>query len=281
MKAGLIGYYGFGNYGDEIFCELWKRRFPENRILGRDYAGKYDDLDLVIIGGGDLIYGNGWSAGYFRDSIPKDMPVYVVGVGVSTTHPMIAEKVTELSRWFDEHNVKCIITRDQESANWLNKSVAIPNTSGVEVGVDLAWAWDFDRFKHIKRHGSGIIVRREMKDIPRMYNERYIFASMGQELQWDVETLNPDNMEFWPYSIDEITMQIAGCEVIYSSKLHGCIAAIAMGIPVIKLLNTSKFENLFNSFGCTSNLITGRSHEAYLLGQQAKEIIRTITQYTT
>lgn len=63
MRVGLVGYFGFGNYGDELYIRVHQRLFAghETRILQGCRAiaphdpAEIDRQDLVVIGGGDLV----------------------------------------------------------------------------------------------------------------------------------------------------------------------------------------------------------------------------------
>ena len=63
MNIGLVGYFGSGNYGDELFVELFQRSFAghELTVLHASAAnGKHDVAevmrqDAIIVGGGDLL----------------------------------------------------------------------------------------------------------------------------------------------------------------------------------------------------------------------------------
>src|SRR3954470_5444082 len=65
--AGVVGYYGWGNYGDELFLEVFRQRLEpairlrrvldhraglfRHRAIGRAIRA----VDLVLIGGGDIV----------------------------------------------------------------------------------------------------------------------------------------------------------------------------------------------------------------------------------
>ena len=93
--VGLVGYYGWGNYGDELFERVFRERLDHDvrlrLVLDRtarpnakvSLSRAVSRSDAIVIGGGDLvvpwldrnIY---WSTEYLR------RPVFVSGVGAAT-----------------------------------------------------------------------------------------------------------------------------------------------------------------------------------------------------
>ena len=48
-----------------------------------------------------------------------------------------------------------------------------------------------------------------------------------------------------PNDLVELTRQIGACDVLASTKFHGCVVAMAYGVPAITLTTTDKFLNLY------------------------------------
>ena len=91
--SGLVGFYGPGNYGDELFLDVFRRYLgpvadvgvvfdsPSRPYFHRPVRDVVREHDAIVIGGGDLFvpWGLGdryWLTDYLR------RPVHVIGVGV-------------------------------------------------------------------------------------------------------------------------------------------------------------------------------------------------------
>ena len=92
-RLGLVGFYGWGNYGDELFIDAFREHLspavaltvvPQKKRRSRflpPVAPSLRDLDAVLIGGGDLVVPWNLSTHYW-DPRYLAKPVYIHGVGV-------------------------------------------------------------------------------------------------------------------------------------------------------------------------------------------------------
>ena len=131
-RVGLVGFYGPGNYGDELFLDVFRRHLGEVADVGvvfesatrpyferpvRDVVREYD---AIVIGGGDLVIpwapsDRYWLTDYLR------RPVHVIGVGVPTWRPAKPKVVEALGDFLRHRNVRSITARDDESATWIRE----------------------------------------------------------------------------------------------------------------------------------------------------------------
>jgi polysaccharide pyruvyl transferase WcaK-like protein len=127
-RIGLVGYFGWGNYGDELFLRVWNKELarvgrPEvvHQLTRAPYftdppkrvAKRYD---AFVIGGGDLVVPWNFSRLYWRPEwLTK--PVYVAGVGVPTWGEPKDSVIQDLRRFLQHPNVRYISARDPESAS--------------------------------------------------------------------------------------------------------------------------------------------------------------------
>ena len=94
-KIAMVGYYNYGNYGDELFLDVFRQYLSDYEfvflqdILKRPfYTGgrealqaKVDQVDAVLIGGGDLVIPTYWTDQYFEEPF-LSKPIFMHGIGV-------------------------------------------------------------------------------------------------------------------------------------------------------------------------------------------------------
>ena len=153
-SVGLVGFYGPGNYGDELFLEVFRQHLgsvvdldvvfdsPTRPYFDRPVRDVVREHDAILIGGGDLLvpWGLGdryWLPDYLR------RPVHVIGVGVPTWRPSKPGVVDQLGRFLRHRNVRSITTRDRESTAWIREHLR-PRVE-VETAADLVFALDLPR----------------------------------------------------------------------------------------------------------------------------------------
>lgn len=91
MNITILGYYGHGNYGDDLFEVIFKKIYSGNNLNFYDpnkITSIPDSTDIIICGGGDII--NDW----FMEQIAKlkiraekkagkRIPTYAISIGVT------------------------------------------------------------------------------------------------------------------------------------------------------------------------------------------------------
>lgn len=132
IKVGLVGFFGWGNFGDELFVkvfEQWLGDDYELKILNdltckpyftRPVQEVVSEVDAIIIGGGDLIIPWSVSDLYWKSEY-LEKPVFIVGVGVPTWRQKNIDVIKKYKNFLMHSNVKFINVRDKESANWIKK----------------------------------------------------------------------------------------------------------------------------------------------------------------
>ena len=273
---GLVGFYGPGNYGDELFLEVFERHLgsvadvgvvfdsPSRPYFDRPVRDVVRDHDAIVIGGGDLLvpWGLGdryWLPDYLR------RPVHVVGVGVPTWRPAKPAVVEALGDFLRHRNVRSITARDEESAAWIREHLR-PRVE-VASSADLVFAMPLPA---VERPSDppilGVVVRwREGGDDYTAvralaargrelgYRLRAIVLSTGEVRARDERALDElgldDAERIASEDLDALTRAIGACTMLASHKFHGTVVAVSYGIPSISMSTTDKNRNLVGRLG--------------------------------
>ena len=275
-RVGLVGFYGPGNYGDELFLDVFDRYLGPVADVGvvfdsatRPYFARpirdiVRDHDAIVIGGGDLLISwatsdRYWLADYLR------RPVHVIGVGVPTWRPAKARVVEELRDFLRHRNVRSITARDEESAAWIREHLR-PRVE-VASSADLVFALPLPA---VDRPADppilGIAVRwREGGDD---YTSVRALAARGRELGYRLRTIvlssgdvrTRDERALDELGLDDVeriasddlavlTRAIGECSMLASHKFHGTVVAVSYGIPAVSMSTTDKNRNLLRRLG--------------------------------
>jgi polysaccharide pyruvyl transferase WcaK-like protein len=277
-RVGIVGFYGPGNYGDELFLEVFQEHLaptldldvvfdsPDRPYFDRPVRDVVRAHDAIVIGGGDLVvpWGLGdryWLTDYLR------RPVHVIGVGVPTWRESRPPVVAALSRFLRHHNVRSITARDEESATWIREHVR-PHVP-VEMAADLVFGLTLPP---VERPADppilGIIVRwRQGGDDYRAvralaargralgYRLRTIVLATGAVRERDERALDeadlddPEVERVASDDLEELTRAIGECTMLASHKFHGTVVATSYGIPSISMSTTDKNRNLLRRLG--------------------------------
>jgi polysaccharide pyruvyl transferase WcaK-like protein len=271
--VGLVGFYGWGNYGDELFLEALTSSLGPSvdiqPLVGPTWA-RLPSLrrgvlgsDVVVIGGGDLL--RPWATTrYFRPILLR-RPVFVAGIGVPTWGGTNPEVVDSLRRFFRHRNLRGIAARDEGSAAWIrdNLDPKVP----VRVTPDLVCSLDLPR---VQRPAGppifGVAVRRrdtpdDLTQVRRLceravsmgYRLRRIILATGRVRAHDIEAtagLGFEDTELISSDdLDEISQAIGECTVFATMKFHGVVVATMYGVTPIAMMPTAKTRNFIADVG--------------------------------
>lgn len=282
--VGLAGFFGYGNYGDELFVSVYKEylqdhfdlRFMSDRLdkpyYSRPLEDVVNDVDAIVIGGGDIVQPWNLDARYFSKEF-LNKPVFVVGVGVpirsgSNLNPNHAEKawiVEKYRDFFNHPSVKFVHARDEQSANWISKKLQ-PQVGVIEA-PDLVCALTLP---NAIRPGSspvlGIVTRQRpqqdddysaINDLAQQqrakgWTIRHIIlgtGDVGVKDRADADDIVGPKELIYSDSLDDLTRAIGGCTALVSMKFHGSVVATMYGVPSTVLIPTNKNRNFMNRFG--------------------------------
>ncbi|MBD3768951.1 MAG: polysaccharide pyruvyl transferase family protein [Rhodobacterales bacterium] len=274
-RIGLVGYFKWGNYGDELFRQVLADLFAGDEDIEVDVMHdmtvapyfstsveeRVAQFDAVIIGGGDLIIPWMLSPLYWKEEYLAK-PVYIVGVEVPRWGGWDENVCKQMAAFFQHENVKFIHTRSQVSAEWIKKHLR-PSVD-VYPGVDIVCAMDFP-FNSPQNKVLGLITRANQNLNPVNINA---FLQKAVDAGWSIKhiplgtapTADDDIAEahehtFTPRSItvantiEELTREIQSCQLLLSMKFHGCVVGHMSGVPTITLSRADKFVHFYNRIG--------------------------------
>lgn len=273
-RTGLVGFYGPGNYGDELFLDVFREHLADTALtvldtgddapIGAAQRAAVRAQDAIVIGGGDLIVP--WSSGdrYWATDFLR-RPVHLIGVGVPTWREATPAALRMLRRFVGHGNVRSITARDEESSAWIREHLA-PQVP-VVTAADLVFALTLPVVERPPdRPILGIVVRwrndhddyatvRAMAERGRRlgYRLRSIVLATGDVRRNDEAALARLNLP-----VDEtvaaddlaaLSRAIGECTMLASQKFHGTVVAAAYGVPSISLGTTDKNRNLLRRLG--------------------------------
>lgn len=271
MRIGLIGYYNFGNYGDELFKTQLQGAIPDasfevldqyKLMTDKSYRDWFrEEIDLTILGGGDLIIPYGWAEWYFQPVL-QTKPILVFGVGVPTWGGFNEDAVNKMRAFLSHPSIKFFATRDTRSTCWVREHLDVPVP--VHTFADMVCALPLPSVEKPAQKIFTFITREQkpgeinwanleaLAARARTYGyhvrnlilgtditeeqDRNMLIAEGQHMDWEVVG-GEDN--------DALTRLIGKSTVIASMKFHGCVVATMFGIPAIGLSKTDKFTSLY------------------------------------
>lgn len=276
-QVGLVGFFGWGNFGDELFFQQWTNRpnwhsFRVNDLTAKPYFSRpaidvAADADALVIGGGDLIRTEAISPLYWNRAW-IDRPLVISGIGVAEESGVQrADVVPRLRQFFQAANILSLSARDVRSQRWIESN--LQPTLPVRLVPDLAFGIEApavqqrnsDDGAHVPIIGlvfnkhyceSDMRLAEDLRaaHLAGKINLRILVLATGQQLATERALLLDLNFRV-PFevfdSVDQMVRGIAGLDLLYSAKFHGLVVAARHGIPSISLRTTSKAISLAES----------------------------------
>lgn len=273
-RIGLVGFFGWGNYGDELFHRVWEEsvgKFHQTAVVHEQLREPYfsrpatqiaDEFDALVIGGGDLVIPNKISPLYWNRAWLR-RPIYISGIGVPTWVKHQAPDVMERLRNFFQHsNIRYISTRDVESAQWIRRH--LEPTVPVHVHADLVFSMHLPPAARYEQPTVGINLRSHRKDSDpshlirscqilqeRGFEIANLVLGTGRTGAVDLEVARSFPLAgqhiISSENIDDLTSAIGGLEFLISNKFHGTVIATAYGVSSVVLSSTTKSINLYRA----------------------------------
>lgn len=269
---GLVGYFGWGNFGDELFVEAHKQQLGQDfeleivhdlleaPYLSEKRVSELDKFDAFLIGGGDLVNPNAVSNLYWRKEYLVK-PTFVYGIGCPNLKIKESKAINHFRDFFQHENLKFTCLRDVESMNFFNQVIA-PKIKAVTF-PDAVCAMDLPKKIESKEKVLGVTLRshnsvvgeyeqvRKAVDTAKSmgYKVKLIVMASGKLGAGDLAVSNSfaqnDEPVIYSDCLETICEEISSCSLLLSMKFHGLIVASMYGVPTVQLSSTQKNRNFF------------------------------------
>lgn len=275
-RIGLLGYFGWGNFGDELFLSQWQetigvaRTFRVNDLLQKPYTSRpaavvAEDAEAFVIGGGDLIRTESISSLYWNRAW-TEKPIVISGVGVAQeSNRQRSDVVPRLKRFMASAHILSFSARDPESRRWIEENLR-PSVE-VRLVPDLAYAAVHAGHSKPRQHVEtvGVVLNKRITahdlsvfeslseaESVGMIKLRLLVLATGVQRDLEFEQLKLHGLENRAESFEavaDMVKAIGGVDLLYSAKFHGLVVASSQGIPFRSLRRTSKAESLLACLG--------------------------------
>lgn len=279
MKIGISGYFGYQNFGDEIFFKTWKQIFHDHDVIALTGYEDISELDKIIIGGGDLIVPNFFTNAYWRPNL-LEKDTYVYGVGIPNNIPANKDEISKYTAFLAK--CKYISFRDYWSRDFAIKNGVCGNNSVVV--EDIAWAYKYPKIsfykwndvnknigisirdasilsfdnvlllcKYILNKGYGLtIIPLQPAGRPE-WNDRDINLRLASEIFKE----NPNApIQFIPecFDIDNKINVISSLDMYVTERMHGMLMSLRTGQKTMTIGKSNKFHRIIEKFGLQDSL---------------------------
>lgn len=277
--VGLAGFFGYGNYGDELFVSVYKQflqddfdlRFLSDQLTKPYYSKPLEEVvagvDAIVIGGGDIVQPWNLDPRYFSQEFLAK-PVFVVGVGVpirsgTNMNPNHTEKdwvVKKYAEFFNHPSVKLIHGRDDQTCTWIRSktkpAIGVIEAPDVVCALNLPPATRPPAGQEV----LGIVTRQRPnqeddytqinaladQQRARGWKIRHIIlgtGDVGARDSLDAADVTGPKELVYTESLDELSRAIGSCTALVSMKFHGTVVATMYGVPSTVLIPTNKNRN--------------------------------------
>lgn len=278
---GIVGFFGHGNFGDELFLKVYREYFGNDfdlvvlpDLLTKPYFSgnlkkRVAKVDAILLGGGDLLHGWNYEKRYWAEAYLAK-PIYILGLGVPRRiQERYADKPHVIRRhraFFTHPNIKYIGARDDASKGWIEENLA-PHVP-VHSDPDIVCALTLPAATREPTPTLGIVTRMRIAGGSFDYTE---LAELARHLQgngWQVKhiilgtgivgerdaedatNLRVDDLDVVrSEDLDELCRAIGSVTALASTKFHGSVVATMYGVPSVVLVPTSKNRNFMLRIG--------------------------------
>lgn len=278
---GIVGFFGHGNFGDELFLDVYQEYFGKDYDLvvlpdlltkpyfSGDIKKRVAKVDAILLGGGDLLQPWNYDRRYWATPYLAK-PIYILGLGVpirpQEQFPDQPHIIDRHRAFFNHPNIKYIGTRDDSSKQWIEKNLtpSVPVHSDPDVVCSLT----LPPATKEPVPTLGIVTRLRKPDRQDDYSELEKLARHVQGNGWkvkhiilgtgvvgerdvkDAETLPIEGKEIvYSQDLDVLNRAIGSLTALASMKFHGSVVATMYGVPSVVLIPTSKNRSFMRRIG--------------------------------
>lgn len=259
--VGIMGFYGFGNLGDELIFTKIRETLKEFRVIPlhgfaptNDNLNRLNQLDFIILGGGGLFQAKPFvpfdTFGNWVDRL--SVPFGVLGLGIETlTNESIphVNALVEQSQFF--------VVRDVESYKLLGNAKVI-------VAPDVTFINPFNELplrtcQDINKINVGINVRPSVEWASELLSvlEKLPYSKVG--IPFSVYPFYDDRVPLQQIGVRHIEgLSLAPykkIDILIGMALHSIILAVQFGIPTVPVSYNAKVERFVKEVGFTEYLI--------------------------
>ena len=284
-SIGLVGFFGHGNYGDELFLEVYREHLggafalrslldPGEASIARRLGDGIRRSDALVIGGGDIVIPWSVASRYWEPTYLR-RPVFVAGVGVPMWRQPVPRVVERLRSFFTHPSVRFVGSRDDESTAWIAENLrpSAPLVTAPDLVCSLTLP-PVTRATDPPIFGVAVRSRKQPDDLTQVrrlceravamgYRVRRIVLATRKVRARDLEATAgldlPDTELVSTDDLDEISRAIGECSVLATMKFHGVIVATMYGVPSIALMPTTKTRNFLRGID-RPDLLSAYSH---------------------
>lgn len=282
MKIAIIGYYGHNNLGDELnlleMLKLIKEQYPladitvfsgglgnlyydveydlvlADRMTKSKYRETLNTFDLVIIGGGGLIF---LGANYFDFLMEGLKTPYIFSrVGIDNrvvSLQVVSQLKSILSKAYDV-TVRTSFDRDLSvkhlgvdcnvvpEAIWNYQAQPFPLASGGRKILTSINAYGAKFAPQIKSALSDVKISNNVFSISMQDTAKDFYFNILSTP--DRRTILPESV-----SLHKKASFIASMDLVITSRLHAGLIALSHGIPALMLKSTPKVKFLLDETG--------------------------------
>jgi glycosyltransferase involved in cell wall biosynthesis len=275
FEIGLIGYLNYGNFGDQLFLEIYNFYFPNSLLLVNQFDPK--EVDFIIHCGGDIIMEYYVSDLYFNKNLLQNTKIFMNSISVDFCDPTninhynqkygVTHNREQYAQFFKNESIKNITVRDKKSYDHLMKTYESINHK-VNLSVDISFLL-YKQLYNLKNRQVKcdenrilVIVKHEnyQKYVPLIkfldsINVKVDLMSLslnGQEREKDKKIKL--NVQFYD-TVEECIDKINKYKTIISSRFHGILVGLMLNKNVFTMERTNKCMSIMEEFGLSKNVL--------------------------